>query len=116
MSRPGSPSGLSRSISASASSAEAVGPSLTRDRVADPAEELDVGAVEVAGALADPDQVGGDVVGRAGAAVDPRQGPLVLEQEPFVTRVELDPVELLGSAPHARMNASARSISPATRS
>ena len=59
------------------------------------AEELDVRAVQAPGALTDPDQMRGDVVRQSGAAVDAGQRPLVLQQEPLVAGVELDPVELL---------------------
>ena len=44
---------------------------LAADRVADAAQELDVGAVEVAGALADPQHVGRAVVPGAGQGVLP---------------------------------------------
>ena len=78
------------------------------------AAELDMRAVQVPGSLTDPDQMRGDVVGQPGAAVDAGQRPLVLQQQRLVARVELDPVQLLRVAPHAFMNESARSISPAS--
>ena len=52
-------------------------------------------AVQVAGPLADPEQVRGGVVRESGAAVDAGQRPLELQQQPLVAGVELDPVELL---------------------
>ena len=69
---------------------------LHADRVADVAEQLDVGVVELAGALADPDEVTGHVVRRVRAGVDPGQGVLVLEHQRLVAAVEVDAVELVG--------------------
>ena len=95
VSRPGSRSGLSRSISASSIVRRGRRAELDADRVADAAEELDVRAVEIPGALADPEQVRRGVVGQPGAAVDPGQRALVVEQQRLVAGVELDPVQLL---------------------
>jgi hypothetical protein len=79
-----------------------------------------VGAVELAGALADPEHVGRAVVPVAGERVLAGQRLLVAEDERLVAGVEVDLVELLGwvsvSMPQARMNRSARSISSARRS
>ena len=69
---------------------------LDADRVADVAQQLDVRAVELAGALADPHEVGRDVVGQLGAGVDAGQRVLVLQQQRLVAGVEVDPVELVG--------------------
>ena len=52
-------------------------------------------AVELPGALADPQQMRRDVVRQPGAAVDAGQRPLVLQEQRLVARVELDAVELL---------------------
>ena len=60
--------GLSASHRASTSSPVIDRADLAADRVADAAEELDVGAVELAGALADPQHVGRAVVPAAGRA------------------------------------------------
>ena len=69
---------------------------LDADRVAHVAEQLDVGAVELAGALADPDEVRRQVVGRAAAGVDAGHRVLVLEDQRLVAGVEVDAVELVG--------------------
>ena len=71
-----------------------VGPSLHADRVADAAEELDVGAVELAGALADPQHVGRAVVPVAGERVLAGERLLVAEDQRLVARVDVDLVEL----------------------
>ena len=55
-----------------------------------------MGAVELAGALADPDEVAGDVVRQLGAAVDPGHRVLVLQDQRLVAGVEVDAVELVG--------------------
>ena len=96
VSRPGSLVGLSLPASAIASSAARGRAELDADRVLDVAEQLDVGAVELAGALADPDEVAGDVVRQLGAAVDAGHRVLVLEDQRLVAGVEVDPVELVG--------------------
>ena len=67
---------------------------LDADRVLHAGEELDVRAVELAGALADPEQVGGAVVPVAGQAVLAGQRLLVPEQQRLVRRVAVDLVEL----------------------
>ena len=118
--RPGTWSGSRRSHSASTSSAVAVGAQLAADRVADPGEELDVGAVGLPGALADPEQVGRAVVPAAGERVLPGEGLLVAEDERLVARVEVDLVEVgstpRGRCPQAFMKRMARSIPVASRS
>ena len=73
---------------------------LHADRVADPGEEVDVGAVHLAGALADPQEVGARGVGVAAARVHAGQGALVVEQERLVGRVELGAAH--GLEVHAR--------------
>ena len=106
VSRPGTRSGLSASHSASTSSAVAVGPDLAAERVADAAQELDVGAVELAGALADPQHVRRAVVPVAGERVLPGERLLVAEDQRLVAGVEVDLVQAgLGcsvSMPQAR--------------
>ena len=67
--RPGTRSGLSASQSATTSGGVTVGPSFTPIGLPMPRDELDVGAVELARALADPQQVGGAVVPVAGERV-----------------------------------------------
>ena len=69
---------------------------LDADRVLDLRQQLDVGAVELAGALTDPDEVRGHVVGLVGARVDAGQRLLVLQQQRLVAGVEVDAVELVG--------------------
>ena len=90
VSRPGTRSGLSRSQSSRASSGVVVGPSLTPIGLLDPGEELDVGAVELAGPLADPEHVRGAVVPVAGERVLAGEGLLVVEQQRLVAREEVD--------------------------
>jgi hypothetical protein len=65
------------------------------DRITDLTAELDVRTIRIPGPLTDPQQMGGQVIRKAGAAVDPGQRPLVVEQERLVARVELHPMELL---------------------
>ena len=93
---------------------------LDAERVADAAEELDVGAVELARALADPEHVGRAVVPLAGERVLPGERLLVAEQQRLVARVEVDLVQLRrcprGRCRTPRMNRSARSISAASAS
>ena len=99
VSRPASLVGLSLAASAIASSAARGRAELDADRVLDVAEQLDVGAVELAGALPDPDEVAGDVVRQLGAAVDAGHRVLVLEDQRLVAGVEVDAVELVGVGP-----------------
>ena len=66
---------------------------LAADRVADAGEELDVGAVELAGALADPEQVGRAVVPVAGERVPAGERLLVAEDQRLVAGVEVDLVQ-----------------------
>ena len=68
---------------------------LDADRVADAGEEVDVGVVQLAGALPDPEEVRRGVVGQAGARVDAGQGALVVQQQGLVAGVELHPLERL---------------------
>ena len=90
---------------------------LAADRVADAAEELDVRAVELARALADPEHVRRAVVPLAGQRVGAGERLLVAEDQRLVARVEVDLVELgaalRGRCRRPRMNRSARSISAA---
>ena len=70
---------------------------LDADRVAGCGDSSSTcGAVELAGALADPDEVRRDVVGQVGARVDARERLLVLQQQRLVAGVEVDAVELVG--------------------
>ena len=76
------------------------GPDLDADGVGDAAEELDVGVVDLAGAVADPDEVGRGVVvlharalarERVGRVLHTaRQALLVLEQQALVAGEEVD--------------------------
>ena len=83
-SRPGTLSGLSFSISSSACLGRRGRAELHADRVADLRGELDVRAVELAGALADPEEVAGHVVRQLRARVDAGQRELVVEQQRLV--------------------------------
>ena len=56
-------------------------------------EELDVRAVELAGALADPEQMCRAVVPVAGQRVTAGQALLVVEQQAFVAGVDVDLVQ-----------------------
>ncbi len=87
--------GLSRSQSSTSSSAVAVGPTFTPERVVHAREELDVGAVELPRALPDPEHVRGAVVPVAGGRVAASERLLVVEHEPFVARPDVNLVELL---------------------
>ena len=69
------------------------GAELDPDRVPHAGEELDVGAVELTGAVADPEHVGRAVVGLAGERVRSGQRLLVLEQEALVARPDVDLVQ-----------------------
>ena len=66
---------------------------LGAERVADAGQEAEVGAVELAGPLADPEQVGGAVVPVAGQGVLPGQGLLVAEDQRLVAGPEVDLVQ-----------------------
>ena len=72
------------------------GAELHADGVADVAEVLHVGAVELTGALPDPHEVARDVVGLLGAGVDAGHRVLVLHQQRLVAGVEVDAAQLLG--------------------
>uniref|UniRef100_A0A0N4ZJN4 LigA n=1 Tax=Parastrongyloides trichosuri TaxID=131310 RepID=A0A0N4ZJN4_PARTI len=65
-------------------------PALDPDGVGDAAHELDVGAVQLAGALADPQHVGRGVEPFAGRTVQARQGALDVQQQGFVAGEDLD--------------------------
>ncbi len=67
---------------------------LGADRVADAAQELDMGAVELARALAAPDEMGRGVVPFAARAIDAGHGFLVAEQKRLVGGVERGGAEL----------------------
>ena len=95
--RPGVFAGSSRSTSSAANSGVVVGPSFTPDRVGDARDEVQVRAVHLAGALAHPDEVTGQVVGDP--VLDPGQRPLVVQDQRLVTGVQLDAVE--GGVVHA---------------
>ena len=71
-----------------------VGPSFTPTGFWMPREELDVRAVELAGALARPQEVRRAVVPVVGEAVAAGERLLVAEQQRLVRRVEVDLVEL----------------------
>jgi hypothetical protein len=58
-------------------------------------EVVDVGAVELARALTDPQEVRRGVVRRAGARVDAGHRALVVHQQTLVPRVELDAAKLV---------------------
>ena len=78
------------------------GADLEADRVFHAAEELDVRAVELAGAVADPEEVGGAGVVVARGAVDAGERLLVGQEEGFVAGVEVGLADLLGGgAAHA---------------
>ncbi len=68
---------------------------LAPERVVDTGEELDVRAVELARALADPEHVRGAVVPVARRRVAPRQPFLVVEHEALVARPDVDLVQRL---------------------
>jgi hypothetical protein len=97
----------------------AVGPDLAAERVADPGEELDVGAVEAAGALADPQHVGRAVVPVTGERVLPGERLLVAEDERLVAVQKSTWCRRASAArsiPHASMNRMARSMPSAMAS
>ena len=86
-------SGFSRSHSATMFSGEELGPILHAERVAHARQELEMGAVELAGAIADPHHVGRAVEPVAGQRVHPGQALLVGEDQGFVARPEVDLVQ-----------------------
>ena len=94
MRRPGTRSGLSASQRASDLVGGGGGAELAAERVADAAEELDVGAVELAGALADPEHVGRAVVPVAGEGVLAGERLLVAEDQRLVAGEEVDLVQV----------------------
>ena len=96
VSRPGSWSGSSRSTSARTSSGVADGPTFSPIGLAMRRREVDVRAVELAGALPHPHEVAGHVVAQPGPGVDAGEGALVVEDERLVAGVEIDATERLG--------------------
>ena len=66
------------------------------DRIGNPAHEIDMGAVELAGPVADPQQVRRRVVPVAGGRIDTRHGLFVPEQESFVAGIEVGFPKLRG--------------------
>ena len=93
VSRPGTRSGFSASHSATTSSAGGGGPDLAAERVAHAPQELDVGAVDLAGPLADPQHVRRAVVPVPGQGVLAGERLLVAEDERLVAGVEVDLVQ-----------------------
>ena len=71
-------------------------PDLAADGVTDAAEELDVGTVELACALADPQHVCRAVVPAAAQRILAGQRFLVAQQQRFVAGVEVDLVQVVG--------------------
>ena len=65
------------------------GTAFQADRVPDAAEELDMGMIELARAVADPDHVAGGVVPLAGGGIDARHRLLIAEQQRLVAGVEI---------------------------
>jgi hypothetical protein len=116
VSRPGSRCGSSRSMIRSDVVGVGLGRELDPDRVADPGDEVDVGAVDLAGALPDPDEVSGRVIGQPRPRVDPRQRPFVVEQERFVRGEELGRAHRIEVRATGAMNFIALSMSWASRS
>ena len=115
VSRPGTRSGSRRSQSATTSSGVAPGPILAPSGLMTPTG-IEVGAVELAGAFADPEHVGRAVEPVAGERVPAGQRLLVAEDERLVAGQEVDLVQASSAArsiPQAAMNRSARSISAA---
>jgi hypothetical protein len=66
---------------------------LQAERIRDSAQELDVGAVELAGAIADPEHVRRAVVPVAGQRVAPGERLLVVQDQRFVAGVEVDALQ-----------------------
>ncbi len=93
--RPGSRLGSSLSMRRKASSPLVVGPSLTPMGVPHAGQEVNVGVVQLAGPLTDPQEVRGRVVGQAGARIDACECALVVEQQCFVAGEELHALECL---------------------
>jgi hypothetical protein len=89
-------------------------PDLDADRVGQERGQGDVGAVDLAGAVADPQPVGRQE--EQAVLVEAQERALVVEDEHLVARVELDGRRELSSTPHADMNRRLRSISVDTRS
>ena len=66
---------------------------LHADGVADLGEEVHVGVIDAAGALANPQEVCGGVVGQLGARVDAGEGTLVVHYQGFVADVHVGGLE-----------------------
>ena len=64
------------------------------DGILDAAAEFDMGAVQLAGAVADPQHVGGGVVPVAGGGIDARHRLLVGQQQRLVAGVEIGGAQL----------------------
>ena len=94
VSRPGSFSGFSRSIRRSRSSGSHGRAAFHADRVLDAAQELDMGAVDLAGAVAEPQQMGRAVVPVAGRRIDAGQRLLIGQEQRLVRGVELGLADL----------------------
>ena len=94
VSRPGMRSGFSRAQSSTDLLGRRRRPELHADRVVHAGEELDVRAVELARAVADPEHVRGAVVPVARERVAPRERLLVVEQQALVARPDVDLVQL----------------------
>ena len=105
---PGSSSGLSTIDEAQRLVGGGARPELDAHRVRDAAEELDVRAVELARALADPGEVRRQVVVAVAARDAPRLRRLVVEVEPLVAREELDARELVDGALAERLHEAQR--------
>ena len=87
-------SGLSTAIRRSNSSESRTGPAFQADGILDAAAEFDMGAVELAGAVADPDHMGGGVVPIAAGGIDPRHRLLVSKQQSFMAGIEIGAAQL----------------------
>ncbi len=64
------------------------GPDLEADRIADAAHEFDMGAVELARAVADPEEMRRTAIGVAGRGVDAGQRLLIGQQQRLMARIE----------------------------
>ena len=74
-------------------------PAFQADRILDAAAELDMRAVGLARAVADPDHVRGGVVPVAAGGIDARHRLLVAEQQRFVAGVEIGACAAAAPAP-----------------
>src|SRR5581483_8106764 len=85
--------GIQRGAESERVGGRGTGPELRADGVVHAAEEADVRAVDLPRALADPDEVRGAVVPLAGERVAARERLLVVEQQRFVARPDVDLVQ-----------------------